>query len=78
MRSKNFEKTWETQRERVLDYLEHVGPITQYDASRLGIMRLAARICELRKEGYGIVSELIPVEGVCGPTYIARYTLGAA
>lgn len=49
-----------TQRMRVLRYLREVGPITPLDAIReFGIMRLAARIWELRKEGYKIVKQMV-------------------
>lgn len=44
-----------TQRERVLMYLKEFGSITPLQALKeFGIMRLAARIWELRKRGYNI------------------------
>ena len=41
------------QTDRVKDYLERFGSITQYDALRdLGIMRLASRMSDLKQERY--------------------------
>ena len=41
------------QTDRVKDYLERFGSITQWDALRdLGIMRLASRMSDLKQEGY--------------------------
>ena len=45
------------QKKRVLQYLFDFGSISNYEAFEdLGITRVSARICELRKEGYPIVS----------------------
>ena len=45
----------ETQRQKVLRFLRDFGSITALDAIReFGIMRLAARIWELRKMGFSI------------------------
>lgn len=66
-----------TQTERVLRHLNDFGSITQLDALReYGIMRLGARIWELRRDGHEIASEL--VEGVNRyneKTRYARYTM---
>ena len=44
------------QTERVREYLETHGSITPQEAlSELCIMRLASRISDLKKQGYGIV-----------------------
>ena len=66
-----------TQTERVLDYIEEFGSITQMDALRdLGVMRLASRISDLKKKGYPIESESEPVKNRYGETsYIKRYSL---
>ena len=46
-----------TQRERVKRYMEDFGSITQLDAIRdLGVLRLSARIMELKQSG-------LPIEG---------------
>ena len=64
-----------TQAERILDYMEEFGSITQMDALRdLGIMRLASRISDLKRKGYHIESETEPVKNRYGETsYIKRY-----
>ena len=46
-----------TQNQRVVAYMEQFGSITQLEALRdLGIMRLASRISDLKKQGYSIES----------------------
>lgn len=46
-----------TQNQRVIAYMEQFGSITQLEALRdLGIMRLASRISDLKKQGYTIES----------------------
>jgi hypothetical protein len=67
-----------TQAERVLQYIEDFGSITQLEAlNDLGVMRLASRISDLKKLGYPIESETVSVknryEEDC---YIKRYKLG--
>lgn len=66
-----------TQGQRVLAYMEEFGGITQFEAMKdLGVMRLASRISDLKKEGYIINSETVAVknrfEEDC---YIKRYWL---
>ena len=42
-----------TQTQRIIDYIAEFGSITQLDALRdLGIMRLASRISDLKRQGY--------------------------
>lgn len=67
-----------TQNEKILAYIERFGSITQLEALRdLGVMRLASRISDLRKQGYNIVSEIITVknrfEEKC---HVKRYKFG--
>ncbi len=66
------------QNERILEYLEEFGSITQLDAlSDLGIMRLASRISDLRRLGYPIVSEIETVQNRFGEkVHIKRYRMG--
>ncbi|ULR75090.1 hypothetical protein JC1_18 [Burkholderia phage JC1] len=62
----------------VLDHLKKVGPLTPLEALRLhGIMRLGARVHELRELGHHIVTEIVVVKGRNGskPARIARYSL---
>ena len=66
-----------TQTERILDYIEEFGSITQMDALKdLGVMRLASRLSDLKKKGYPIKSEMETVHNRYGePCYIKRYSL---
>jgi hypothetical protein len=67
-----------TQNQRILDYIEETGGITQLEAIReLGVMRLASRISDLRRRGYNIKSEFVPVKNRYGETCrIKRYSMG--
>lgn len=69
-----------TQAQRVLDYLDENGSITQLDALKdLGVMRLASRISDLRKQGYPIKSDVVAVKNRFGEScYIKRYSLWEA
>ncbi len=61
-----------TQIEQVLEYLKEHGSITSMDAIvEFGCTRLAAKVFELRKQGYNI--ETIKEKGKRG--YYARYKL---
>lgn len=56
-----------TQCEKIIDYINEFGSITTYEAFiDLGIARLASRICDLKKEGYPIVSETISAKNRYG------------
>ena len=68
-----------TQSERVLQYMTKYGSITQIDAlNDLGVMRLASRISELRKNGHPIESRVETVRNQWNePCYIKRYSLKA-
>lgn len=68
-------KTRDNQKNRVLLALEQ-GPLTQRDANRMGVMRLASRINDLRKDGYLIATEMVTVTGQHGQARIAKYHLG--
>lgn len=66
-----------TQGERIVDYMEKFGSITQLEAIRdLGVMRLASRISDLRNQGVGIKSETIAIKNRFGEDcHISRYSL---
>lgn len=66
-----------TQNERILDYIREFGSITQLDALKdLGVMRLASRVSDLRKQGYNIISEIESVKNRYGEScHIKRYSL---
>lgn len=60
----------------VLDHLKGVGPITPLDAlKKYGIMRLGARVWDLRKEGVPIKTDIITVKTRSGEARVARYSL---
>ena len=69
-----------TQTERVLEYIDEFGSITQLEALRdLGVMRLASRISDIKKKGYPIKSEVETVKNRFGePCYIKRYSLAVS
>ena len=67
-----------TQNERILDYIHEFGSITQLEALRdLGVMRLASRMSDLRKQGYDIISKTEAVKNRYDEScHIKRYSLG--
>ena len=66
-----------TQCDKVLDYLQKFGSITQLDALReFGCMRLASRISDLRDRGYAIGRRIKTGKNRYGdPIYFAEYYL---
>ena len=71
-------QTKPTQNERILDYIDEFGSITQIEALReLGVMRLASRISDLKRKGYNVISTKETVKNRYGEvTHIKRYSLG--
>lgn len=66
-----------TQEHRILVYMRENGSITSLEAMKdLGIMRLASRICDLRQNGYNIISETESMKNRYGEkVHYARYKL---
>ena len=66
-----------TQAQRVLEYMDTFGSITQLEALQdLGVMRLASRISDLKKQEYPIKSEVVVVKNRYGESCrIKRYSL---
>ena len=66
-----------TQKERILQYMKDFGSITQAQAfTDLGVYRLAARIADLRGEGYLISSEMKAGKNRYGEAvYFSEYKL---
>ena len=66
-----------TQCERILEYMNKHGSITQLQAYvDIGCWRLASRISDLRKQGYAIKREMIKVKNRYGESVpVARYSL---
>jgi len=62
-----------TQCERILAYMDQHGGITQMDANRLSITRLAARIYDLRQRGIEITEEPVTGKNEYGPYRCSRY-----
>ena len=63
------------QKQRVIEYTRETGSITQLEAIKeLGVLRLSGVIFELKKDGYAIKSELVPVKTRYGTAHIARYS----
>lgn len=66
-------KTILSQANVILQYLQDGNGITPMDALNLcGCFRLSARIADLKKRGYDIVTEKVKVDG---GKYVARYHL---
>ncbi|MBR3463341.1 MAG: helix-turn-helix domain-containing protein [Clostridiales bacterium] len=65
-----------TQCETILNYIEEHGSITARQAYKLGIMRLASRISDLKKAGFDIKSDTIKVKCRDGSvSYVSRYSM---
>ena len=66
-----------TQCEKILDYMQEHGGITQLDAYLdIGCWRLASRISDLKKRGYPIKREIIKVQNRYGESVaVAKYSL---
>ena len=66
-----------TQEQRILDYLREFKSITPLEAMRdLGIMRLGARIFDLKGKGYPIIADKVAVKNRWGETtYVASYRM---
>lgn len=67
-----------TQNERILNYIDEFGSITQIEALRdIGVMRLASRISDLKRKGYNVISKKETIKNRYGEvTHIKRYSLG--
>lgn len=59
-----------SQNEEILQMLKR-GPVTALDAAKIGCMRLAARVHDLRMQGHVITTEPVTVRG----KQFARYHL---
>lgn len=65
-----------TQCETILNYIEEHGSITARQAYKLGIMRLASRISDLKKAGFDIKSDTVKVKCRDGSvSYVSRYSM---
>lgn len=66
-----------SQNERILTYMRDFGSITQIEALQdLGVLRLASRICDLRRRGHAIIGTVENVKNRYGEKCrIKRYRL---
>ena len=65
-----------TQEKIIVDYCRKNIWITQLDAFRLGIGRLASRIWDMEEKGYVIIRERVKVTKADGTTaYVKRYSI---
>ena len=65
--------------EALIDYLTRHGSVTPLEAlSELGIGRLSARVLELKRSGFGIVTTIVEVPTRAGVAHVARYSLGTS
>ena len=65
-----------TQSEKIINYMKTHGSITARQAYHMGIMRLASRISDLKREGHKITSETIKVKNRDGSSsYVSKYSL---
>jgi len=66
-----------TQCERILRHMRDYGSITSLEAMQeYGCMRLASRICDLKKAGYPIKTETVKGKNRYNePTRYCRYTI---
>ena len=66
------------QTERILEYMEKHGGITQLEAlNDCGVMRLASRISDLKKQKFPIESQMVTVQNRYGEKCrVKRYSLG--
>lgn len=66
-----------TQCERILQYIEETGSITQMDALKeFGCMRLASRMSDIKKMGYAVESKMEKSKNRYGePVHYARYSI---
>lgn len=63
-----------TQCQRILQFIEDHGSITQMDANRLKITRLAARIYDLKRMGINIAEETVYGRNEYGAFRYSRYS----
>lgn len=63
--------------DRILEYMNEHGSITQIEAlNALGVMRLASRVADIKKQGYPVVSSTATVKNRFGETcHIKKYSL---
>lgn len=66
-----------SQNERIIEYINKHGSITQIEALRdIGVLRLASRISDMKRNGVAIASDFVEVENRYGEKCrVKRYRL---
>ena len=66
-----------TQCEKILQYIAENGSITQLEALReIGCMRLASRMCDIKKMGYAVTKTMEVSKNRNGnPVHFAKYSI---
>lgn len=65
-----------SQNNRILNWLQYHGPLTQKIASeKLAVGRLGARIYDMQKEGHVFEHKTIEVSNQYGTAHVTQYTL---
>lgn len=65
-----------TQCAKIIQHIKDHGSITQREASRLGIYRLASRVFDLKKRGYDVRSARLEVINADGSkSHVAQYSI---
>ena len=69
-----------TQTEKIIEYIQGNGSITPLDALKeIGCMRLASRMCDIKKMGYAVNKKMETATNRNGERVMyARYTIGGA
>lgn len=63
------------QHERIVNYIRQNGSISEYDAHVIGIMKLSARLTEMKRMGYPLKSTWVKGKNEFGEYRYKRYTL---
>lgn len=69
-----------TQTEKIIEYIQENGSITPLDALKeIGCVRLASRMCDIKKMGYAVNKKMETATNRNGERVMyARYTIGGA
>jgi len=66
-----------TQEDKVYEYMRMKGAICQWEANKIGVLRLSSVICNMKKGGLHICSERRRHQNADGSySYLAYYWLG--
>ena len=63
------------QHERIVEYIREHGSISEYDAHKVRIMKLSARLSEMKRLGYPLKGTWVKGKNEFGAYRYKRYTL---